>query len=169
MITGSAGTAVGSIGELAGKITGGVAGAASAITKGAASGVSAGADVAKKALEKGAKGVGGGGRGLAEATSHRYAKEGAVVVVADLNKEFADSVAQKIKSSGGRASAAVVGVTKWADVENLVSSVVKDHGRLDVIVIYGGIALFGPADGLWHDERYRDRVDQAHGGGVGGT
>ena len=35
-ITGSAGTAVGSIGELAGKITGGVAGAASAIKKGAA-------------------------------------------------------------------------------------------------------------------------------------
>ena len=58
-ITGSAGTAVGSIGELAGKITGGVAGAASAITKGAASGVSAGADAAKKALEEGAKGVGG--------------------------------------------------------------------------------------------------------------
>ena len=58
-ITGSAGTAVGSIGELAGKITGGVAGAASAITKGAASGVSAGASAAKKALEEGAKGVGG--------------------------------------------------------------------------------------------------------------
>ena len=87
----------------------------------------------------------GGGRGLGEATSHRYAKEGAVVVVADLNKEFADSVAQKIKSSGGRASAAVVDVTKRADVENLVSSVVKDHGRIDVIVIYAGIALFGPA------------------------
>ena len=58
-IIGSAGTAVGSIGELAGKITGGVAGAASAITKGAASGVSAGASAAKKALEEGAKGVGG--------------------------------------------------------------------------------------------------------------
>ena len=96
----------------------------------------------------------GGGRGLGEATSHRYAKEGAVVVVADLNKEFADSVAQKIKSSGGRASAAVVDVTKRADVENLVSSVVKDHGRIDVIVIYAGIALFGPAmdvtDETWH-------------------
>lgn len=96
----------------------------------------------------------GGGRGLGEATSHRYAKEGAVVVVADLNKEFADSVAQNIKSSGGRASAAVVDVTKRANVENLVSSVVKDHGRIDVIVIYAGIALFGPAmdvtDETWH-------------------
>ena len=87
----------------------------------------------------------GGGRGLGEATSLRYAREGAIVVVADLNKEFADTVAQKIESSGGRAAAAVVDVTKRADIENLVSSVVKDHGRIDVIVIYAGIALFGPA------------------------
>lgn len=49
-ITGSAGKAVGSIGELAGKITGGVAGAASAITKGAASGVSKGAGGSIKKL-----------------------------------------------------------------------------------------------------------------------
>lgn len=66
-ITGSAGKAVGSIGELAGKITGGVAGAASAITKGAASGVEKGAEAAKgakDALEEGAKGVGGAIKGL---------------------------------------------------------------------------------------------------------
>lgn len=58
-ITGSAGKAVGSIGELAGKITGGVAGAASAITKGAASGVEKGVGAAKETLEEGAKSVGG--------------------------------------------------------------------------------------------------------------
>ena len=58
-IAGGAGTAVSSIDELAGKITGGVAGAASAVTKGAASGAEKSVDAAKKALKEGIKSVGG--------------------------------------------------------------------------------------------------------------
>ena len=37
--------------------------------------------------------VSGGGRGLGEATSQRYAKEGAIVIVADLDIEPAECVA----------------------------------------------------------------------------
>ena len=97
--------------------------------------------------------VTGGGRGLGEATSLRYAREGAVVVVADLDREPADGVVQEIRSNGGRACAAVTDVTKRDDVENVVSSTVSEHGRLDVMVTFAGAALFGPAlectDEMW--------------------
>lgn len=97
--------------------------------------------------------VAGGGRGLGKATSLRYAREGAVVVVADLDKEPADGVVQEIRSNGGRASAVVMDVTKRDDVENVVSLTVSEHGRLDVMVTFAGVALFGPAmectDEMW--------------------
>ena len=97
--------------------------------------------------------VAGGGRGLGKATSLRYAREGAVVVVADLDKEPADGVVREIQSNGGRASAVVMDVTKRDDVENVVSSTVSEHGRLDVMITFAGVALFGPAmectDEMW--------------------
>ena len=97
--------------------------------------------------------VAGGGRGLGKATSLRYAREGAVVVVADLDKEPADGVVREIQSNGGRASAVVMDVTKRDDVENVVSSTVSEHGRLDVMITFAGVALFGPAmectDEIW--------------------
>ena len=97
--------------------------------------------------------VTGGGRGLGKATSLRFAREGAVVVVADLDKEPADGVVQEIRSNGGRASAVAMDVTRRDDVENVVSSTVGEHRRLDVMVTFAGVALFGPAmectDEIW--------------------
>ena len=43
--------------------------------------------------------VAGGGRGLGEATCRRYAREGAIVVVADLDKGLAEGVARKIEDA----------------------------------------------------------------------
>lgn len=97
--------------------------------------------------------VAGGGRGLGEATCRRYAREGAIVVVADLDKGLAEGVARKIEDAGGRASAVAMDVTRRPDVEALVASTVADHGRIDVMAVFAGVALFGPAmdctDEVW--------------------
>ena len=97
--------------------------------------------------------VAGGGRGLGEATSHRYAKEGAVDIVADLDIEPAEYVAKEIQDRGGRATAIALDVTSRDAVENVVSSTVSEHGRLDVMATFAGVALFGPAldctDEVW--------------------
>ena len=97
--------------------------------------------------------VAGGGRGLGEATCRRYAKEGAIVVVADLDRGLAEGVARKIEDAGGRASAVAMDVTKRPDVEALVASTVADHGRIDVMAVFAGVAMFGPAmdctDEVW--------------------
>ena len=97
--------------------------------------------------------VSGGGRGLGEATSQRYAKEGAIVIVADLDIEPAECVAKEIQDHGGKATAVALDVTSRDAVENVVSSTVSEHGRLDVMVTFAGVALFGPAldctDEVW--------------------
>ena len=97
--------------------------------------------------------VAGGGRGLGEATCRRYAREGAIVVVADLDRGLAEGVARKIEDAGGRASAVAMDVTRRPDVEALVSSTVADHGRIDVMAVFAGVAMFGPAmdctDEVW--------------------
>ena len=97
--------------------------------------------------------VAGGGRGLGEATCRRYAREGAIVVVADLDKGLAEGVARKIEDAGGRASAVAMDVTRRPDVEALVASTVADHGRIDVMAVFAGVAMFGPAmdctDEVW--------------------
>ena len=97
--------------------------------------------------------VAGGGRGLGEATCRRYAREGAIVVVADLDRGLAEGVAHKIEDAGGRASAVAMDVTRRPDVEALVTSTVADHGRIDVMAVFAGVAMFGPAmdctDEVW--------------------
>jgi NAD(P)-dependent dehydrogenase (short-subunit alcohol dehydrogenase family) len=97
--------------------------------------------------------VSGGGRGLGEATSQRYAKEGAIVIVADLDIEPAECVAKEIQDHGGKATAVALDVTSRDAVENVVSSTVSEYGRLDVMATFAGVALFGPAldctDEVW--------------------
>ncbi len=73
----------------------------------------------------------GFGKGIAEA----YTREGAHVVVADLNVEGAQSVATEI---GNGAIAVQVDVTKRAEVEAMVAAAVEAFGGLDILVNNAG-------------------------------
>ena len=74
----------------------------------------------------------GFGRGIAEL----FAREGAKVVIADLNGEGARAVASAIGS--GNAIATQTDVTKRADVEAMVASCVHAFGGLDILVNNAG-------------------------------
>lgn len=73
----------------------------------------------------------GFGRGIAEA----YAREGAKVIVADLNGEGAIKVAEAI---GHTACAIAADVTKRSDVEAMVAKAVERFGGLDIVVNNAG-------------------------------
>lgn len=82
--------------------------------------------------------VSGSGRGLGKAFAVCMAKEGASMIVNDVN-ESADEVVKEIQASGGKA-AAVIGAVGTKDVaENLVNTAVKEFGRLDGLVNNAGI------------------------------
>lgn len=80
--------------------------------------------------------VTGGGSGIGEAISHRFADEGATVVVADINDVQAKTVATDI---GESAHAEVADVSDPDSMRDLIDGVVKDHGRLDIAVNNAGI------------------------------
>ena len=97
--------------------------------------------------------VTGGAQGLGEAICLRLAREGAHVVVADLNLERAEQVAAEIVAQTGRRALAVrVDVTDEAQVEGMVRRTVDEFGRLDILVSNAGILI---AEGV--DEFPADR------------
>jgi NAD(P)-dependent dehydrogenase (short-subunit alcohol dehydrogenase family) len=77
--------------------------------------------------------------GIGEATARRFAREGAAVVVNDVDVEGAQSLAVELQRGGARALPVAADVTRLADVEAMVARVVDELGRLDVLVNNAGI------------------------------
>jgi len=73
----------------------------------------------------------GGGSGIGAATAQRLGREGAAVLVADLDGAAAESVAAAIVREGGRASAAACDIADEASVRALVESTVRQFGGID--------------------------------------
>jgi NAD(P)-dependent dehydrogenase (short-subunit alcohol dehydrogenase family) len=83
--------------------------------------------------------VTGAAGGIGEATARRFAREGAIVIVNDLDVEAARAVATELQRGGARALAVAADVTRRAGVDAMVTRVVGDFGRLDVLVNNAGI------------------------------
>ncbi len=84
--------------------------------------------------------VTGGASGVGRAIAQRYAREGAKVVVADINEQGIDETVQNIRSHGGEATSAVLDVSNPDDVNAMIDSASGRHGGLDVIVNSAAIA-----------------------------
>lgn len=83
--------------------------------------------------------VTGAASGMGKAIAELYAKEGAKVIVADLNLEGAESVAEKITSNGALAKAVQVNVAKQEDIDNMIDTAINEYGTLDILVNNAGI------------------------------
>jgi len=85
----------------------------------------------------------GAGQGIGEAYAHRFAKEGATVVVADVNAEKGEAVARAL---GGGAVFERVDVSDEADTQRLAQAVFDSTGKIDVLLnnaaIFYGIDNF---------------------------
>ena len=104
--------------------------------------------------------VTGGAAGIGEATARRFAEEGAVVIITDINIQAAEAVAQQINAGGGKAQARLQDVTDEALWESVVQDIVSSHGSLDVLVNNAGIALIGSVeDGTLDDWRTTQAVN----------
>src|SRR3546814_2226506 len=77
----------------------------------------------------------GSGGGFGEGIAKLYAKEGAKVVIADINLQAAERVASEI---GSDALALKTDVSKKEDVDNLVARCQKEFGSVDIVVNNAG-------------------------------
>ena len=83
--------------------------------------------------------VTGAGSGIGEAVALKLAEQGAAVVVADINTEAAEKVAQAIKASGGKAAACTADTAKPEQVEAMVDFACKEFGELNLAFNNAGI------------------------------
>src|ERR1700736_529813 len=98
----------------------------------------------------------GAGSGIGQASARLFAKEGALVVVADIDLRAARATAAGIRKSGGEAAAEQVDVTDEAQTVALASRVVKRLKRIDVLFNNAGIS--GVGDVLETSPEVFDRV-----------
>jgi rhamnulose-1-phosphate aldolase/alcohol dehydrogenase len=88
----------------------------------------------------------GGASGIGRAAARTLAARGAHVVVADLNVEGAQAVADELVSSHGlrRALAVSVDVTREEAVEEMTRRAVLEYGGIDILVASAGLASSSP-------------------------
>ncbi len=75
--------------------------------------------------------VTGGGSGIGRASALAFAREGAKVVVADVQVKGGEETVRVIKDTGHEAIFVKADVSKASDVENLISTTVRTYSRLD--------------------------------------
>ena len=83
--------------------------------------------------------VTGAGRGMGKATALTLARDGAAVVVNDVNPKLAEAVAKEIEVAGGQVLAYVADVSDEAQVQAMVDATVERFGTVDILVNNAGI------------------------------
>lgn len=76
----------------------------------------------------------GGGTGIGEATCRRFADEGALVAIFEINAEHGEATAQKLRNLGSEAIALQVDVRDADSVSSAVRAIVEKWGRIDILV-----------------------------------
>ena len=100
--------------------------------------------------------VTGAGRGLGLAVAELFVREGAAVVLADLDEGSATAAAERLAAAGGEASAVHADVTAAGDVQELMDAAAERMGGLDVLVNNAGISSAGTV--IEVDEAHWERV-----------
>mgnify|MGYP001474705037 FL=1 len=88
--------------------------------------------------------VTGGAQGLGRAITLGMAREGAKVVVADLQADKAESVAKEARALGAEALALEVNVASEPSVQRLADETFKRFGAVDILVNDAGVYLRSP-------------------------
>jgi meso-butanediol dehydrogenase/(S,S)-butanediol dehydrogenase/diacetyl reductase len=83
--------------------------------------------------------VTGGGRGIGRGIARVLAREGAAIVIADIDMDNARRTADEIGAGGGRALAVRVDVTDPTSAEAGVNAAVEAFGRVDILVNNAGV------------------------------
>lgn len=83
----------------------------------------------------------GAGLGIGRSCALKFAKEGAKIVVADIQVQHGQAVVDKIVDSGGEAFFVETDVGRRADNEAMIDACMEQYGNLDVLLCNAGIIL----------------------------
>jgi NAD(P)-dependent dehydrogenase (short-subunit alcohol dehydrogenase family) len=98
----------------------------------------------------------GAGSGIGRESALLFAREGAAVVVADVNEDAGRAVVAELEGAGGRATFVRADVSKGADAEGMVRAAEEQFGRLDILFNNAGISHIDDDDAIATDEAVWD-------------
>ncbi|WP_328770487.1 SDR family NAD(P)-dependent oxidoreductase [Streptomyces sp. NBC_00286] len=98
--------------------------------------------------------VTGAGSGIGQATAVKFAKEGASVLVADVNQEGAEQTVKTIEEAGGTAKAVIGDLRDQKVIDEIVDTAVQAFGALNVLVNNAGIMDHMSALGETEDDEW---------------
>jgi NAD(P)-dependent dehydrogenase (short-subunit alcohol dehydrogenase family) len=98
----------------------------------------------------------GAGSGIGRESALLFAREGARVVVADVNDAAGQAVVEELRAAGGEAVYVRADVSKGADAEGMVRAAEESFGRLDVLFNNAGISHAKDDDAVATEEEVWD-------------
>ncbi|HZP57260.1 MAG TPA: SDR family oxidoreductase [Dehalococcoidia bacterium] len=101
----------------------------------------------------------GAGSGIGRATALRLAREGANIVVADVNDAGAAETVQQIEAAGGRATAVHADVTQSAGIDAMFAAAQQHYGGFDILHNNAGITTGQPRWPDCAEERWRRTIE----------
>lgn len=81
----------------------------------------------------------GGGNGIGRAIVLRFLEEGAQVATIDLDEAGLEETRKEAEQAGGQVLTVTANVSVREDVQRVVEAVVKEYGRLDILINNAGI------------------------------
>ncbi len=112
-----------------------------------------------KGLENKVAFITGGISGIGYAAALAFVREGAKVVLADIDANAGEAAAAKIQQSGGEAAFIRTDVSKSADVQAMISQTVERYGRLDFAVNNAGIGGASALTADYPEDEWRRVLD----------
>jgi 3-hydroxybutyrate dehydrogenase len=88
----------------------------------------------------------GAASGIGKEIALEFAREGAKIIIADLNQQGADATAAEIEKSGRKAIGIAVDVTDEGQVEAAVQTAIKAFGNIDILISNAGIQIVHPIE-----------------------
>ena len=82
--------------------------------------------------------VTGSANGMGKGIAHKFAEEGCNLIINDLSLDAAEKVAAEIRALGRKAIAVKADITKSAEIEKMTEAVVKEFGKIDILINNAG-------------------------------
>lgn len=96
--------------------------------------------------------VTGAGQGIGRAIALAMAREGAALVIGDLNEANASAVKKEIEGLGGKAAALHADISNEESVQAMVDAMLKEYDRVDILVNNAGIFPTSPVEAMTEEE-----------------
>jgi len=95
----------------------------------------------------------GGAQGIGRAIAIRLRREGAHVVIADIDRAKMDMLSREMAGAGTTVQTAICDVRRKRQIERMVAEIVRRHRRVDILMYVAGVAKSVPfiqtSEDLW--------------------